>query len=95
MTQANPPKTVTPTGFDLMEKLLGEFRDKGKSTTLETWNNEIAARLEAFRAANASPVLLKQAGQIEKAFSSANKLMETIKPKKRPPNSLPRYSGGG
>jgi len=83
MTEANPPKTATPTGFDVLEKLLGEFRDKGKSATLETWNKEFAARLEAFRAANANPVLLKQAAQIEMAFSTAGKLMEMIKPAKQ------------
>jgi hypothetical protein len=82
VTQTNPPKTATPTGFDTIEKLLGEFRDRGRSVTLETWNKEFAARLEAFRAANTNPVLLKQAAQIEKAFSTANKLVETIKPAK-------------
>jgi len=83
VTQSIPPKkTATPTGFDLIEKLLGEFRDKGRSVTLETWNSEFAARLTAFKAANTSPAILKQVAQVEKAFTSANKLMEAIRPAK-------------
>ena len=70
------------TGFDILEKLVGEFRERGKSATLETLNKEFAARLEAFRAANSNPLLLKQAAQIEKAFSTANKLMDALKPVK-------------
>ena len=82
MTQANPPKKAEGTGFDIIEKLIAEFREKGKSPTLESLNKEFAARLEAFRAANTNPAVLKQASQIEKAFSTANKLMEAIKPVK-------------
>ncbi len=81
MTQANP-KPAEPTGFDILEKLLGEFREKGKSPTLETLNKEFATRLQAFRAANTNPVLLKQTAQIENAVATANKLIEAIKPKK-------------
>ena len=80
MTQANAPRKAEPTGFDILEKLIGEFREKGKSPTLETLNKEFASRLETFRAAN--PSLLKQTAQIEKAFSTANRLMEAIKPRK-------------
>lgn len=83
MTQANPPKRAEKTGFDILEKLIAEFREKGKSATLESLNKGFAARLEAFRAANTSPVVLKQAAQIEKAFSTANQLMDAIKPGKQ------------
>ena len=86
MTQANPPE---PTGFDILEMLLGEFREKGESTSLESLNTGFAAILDAFRAANTNPVLLKQAAQIEKAFSTANKLMDAIKPAK-PAKKQPR-----
>jgi len=82
MTQANPPKPSEPTGFDILEKLLAEFREKGKSATLDSLNAGFTARLEAFRAANTNPILLKQAAQIEKAFSSASKLMDAIGPVK-------------
>ena len=82
MTQTNPPKKDEGTGFDILEKLIAEFREKGKSATLETLNKEFAARLEAFRAANPNSTVLKQVAQIEKGFSTANKLMEAIKPVK-------------
>jgi hypothetical protein len=84
VTQTNPPKQgeAVPTGFDLIEKLLGEFRETGKSATLEKWNREFQARLEEFKAANTNSKLLKDAGQIEKAFASAGKLMDAIKPAK-------------
>ncbi|HEY8747713.1 MAG TPA: hypothetical protein VIM11_07055 [Tepidisphaeraceae bacterium] len=82
MTETNSPNQgpATPTGFDLIEKLLGEFRDTGKSATLEKWNAEFAARLDAFKTANTNPKLLKDAGQIEKAFGSAARLLQAIKP---------------
>jgi hypothetical protein len=80
MTQANPPKKAEGTGFDILEKLIAEFREKGKSATLESLNKGFAERLNAFRAANNTPAVLKQTAQIEKAFSTANKLMEAIKP---------------
>jgi hypothetical protein len=80
MTQANPPKKAESTGFDILEKLLAEFRATGKSTTLETLNKQFASRLEAFRAANTSPVVLKQVAQIEKALATANHLMDAMKP---------------
>ena len=81
MTQANPPKKAESTGFDILEKLLAEFRATGKSATLETLNKQFTARLQAFRAANTSPVARKQAAQIEKAFATANQLMDAIKPR--------------
>ena len=81
MTQTNPPKAES-TGFEILEKLLGEFRERGRSTTLEAWNKEFAVRLEDFRKTNTNPALLKQVTQIEKAFATANKLMDTIKPAK-------------
>jgi len=91
MTQADPQKKAEPTGFDILEKLLAEFRERAKSATLDSWNKEFASRLEAFRASNTNPVLLKQAAQIEKAFTTANQLMEAIKPAKQAPKPAQNY----
>lgn len=84
MTQSNSANQAkaSSTGFELIEKLLAEFRDTGKSTTLEKWNREFQARLSELKAANANPKLLKDAVQIEKAFATASKLLETIKAQK-------------
>jgi hypothetical protein len=73
-TDNNPPST----GFVTVEEVLHEFRDRGRSLTLERWAGHVKQALEKYRAANPTPRAAKDAQAVEKAFASAVELIETM-----------------
>jgi hypothetical protein len=70
----NPPST----GFVSIEQVLHEFRDRGRSITMERWAVQVKQGLEKYRAANPSPRAAKEVQAIEKAFAGAVELIETM-----------------
>src|SRR5207302_425135 len=77
--QAN--SSPQPTGFDILERLLHEYRDTGRSATLDRWTRQFKQRLAKFRAANKARSEAEVA-VIERALNLSLELMEEIRPKK-------------
>jgi hypothetical protein len=75
VSEANPPST----GFIVVEKVLHEFRDGGRSATLTKFDAEVKQGLERYSAGNKQPKAAKEVQTVEKAMASAKELIETIR----------------
>ena len=72
---SNPPST----GFIVVEKVLHEYRDRGKSPTFAKFESEVKEGLARYAAANKQPKAAKEVQAVEKAMASAKELIETIR----------------
>jgi hypothetical protein len=72
---SNPPST----GFIIVEKVLHEYRDRGKSATMAKFESEVSEGLARHAAGTKQPKAAKEIQTVEKAMASAKELIETIR----------------
>jgi len=83
MNPTRPPTTpvtkeTSATGFAIIERLLQEKRQRGRSLTLDRWLADAKSRLSHYRAAVTTPKAQQEAATVERALQSAAELMQTL-----------------
>jgi hypothetical protein len=73
--QAQPPPTA---GFEIIERLLDEYRRGGRIPTLERWLTSCAQGLSRFRAEQPGAVAKRDAEVVGRALELAKELIEEI-----------------
>jgi hypothetical protein len=71
-------KASSETGFVIIERLLQERRQRGRSATLDRWLTDAKARITQYRAAVTAPKAQQEIATVEKAIETAAELVETL-----------------
>jgi hypothetical protein len=77
--KAAKPKDPESTGFVAVEQVLHEYRDRGKSPTLDQWSTQVKERLQQYRTEHRQPKAAKEAQAVETALALASELIQALR----------------